>query len=156
MWPPGGLDNFFFKTEMPKNWPEFPLGLMSHMIRETCVRLLRSVAIVPCRHLGTCKTSAQSAGFEPARAEPNRFLVYRLNHSATTAGTKSVGLLGLVHSRRCTLLTARCPDAFLGSMDLMSLANRTPQNSSFASIPPVQKLCQKWDSNPRLENQTAT
>ena len=25
-----------------------------------------------------------SAGFEPARAEPNRFLVYRLNHSATT------------------------------------------------------------------------
>ena len=29
-------------------------------------------------------------GFEPARAEPNRFLVYRLNHSATTA---HVGLL---------------------------------------------------------------
>ena len=28
---------------------------------------------------------SQSAGFEPARAEPNRFLVYRLNHSATTA-----------------------------------------------------------------------
>ena len=28
---------------------------------------------------------AQSAGFEPARAEPNRFLVCRLNHSATTA-----------------------------------------------------------------------
>ena len=26
-------------------------------------------------------------GFEPARAEPNRFLVYRLNHSATTAST---------------------------------------------------------------------
>ena len=33
------------------------------------------------------KTSSQSAGFEPARAEPNRFLVYRLNHSATTAGS---------------------------------------------------------------------
>jgi hypothetical protein len=31
------------------------------------------------------KTFAQSAGFEPARAEPNRFLVYRLNHSATIA-----------------------------------------------------------------------
>ena len=29
--------------------------------------------------------SAQSAGFEPARAEPNGFLVHRLNHSATTA-----------------------------------------------------------------------
>ena len=28
---------------------------------------------------------AHSAGFEPARAEPNRFLVYRLNHSATSA-----------------------------------------------------------------------
>ena len=25
-----------------------------------------------------------SAGFEPARVEPNRFLIYRLNHSATT------------------------------------------------------------------------
>ena len=29
--------------------------------------------------------NAQSAGFEPARAEPNGFLVHRLNHSATTA-----------------------------------------------------------------------
>ena len=29
-----------------------------------------------------------SAGFEPARAEPNRFLVYRLNHSATTTCVK--------------------------------------------------------------------
>ena len=28
---------------------------------------------------------AHSAGFKPARAEPNRFLVYRLNHSAMTA-----------------------------------------------------------------------
>ena len=31
------------------------------------------------------KKNAQSAGFEPARAEPNGFLVHRLNHSATTA-----------------------------------------------------------------------
>ena len=31
------------------------------------------------------KKHAQSAGFEPARAEPNGFLVHRLNHSATTA-----------------------------------------------------------------------
>ena len=31
---------------------------------------------------------AQSAGFEPARAEPNGFLVHRLNHSATTASEK--------------------------------------------------------------------
>ena len=31
------------------------------------------------------KINSQSAGFELARAEPNRFLVYRLNHSATTA-----------------------------------------------------------------------
>ena len=34
---------------------------------------------------GPLKGLPQSAGFEPARAEPNRFLVYRLNHSATTA-----------------------------------------------------------------------
>ena len=33
---------------------------------------------------------AQSAGFEPARAEPNGFLVHRLNHSATTAMVKFV------------------------------------------------------------------
>ena len=25
------------------------------------------------------------AGFEPARAKPNRFLIYRLNHSATVS-----------------------------------------------------------------------
>ena len=31
------------------------------------------------------RKNSQSAGFEPARAEPNRFLVYRLNRSATTA-----------------------------------------------------------------------
>ena len=31
------------------------------------------------------KQNSQSAGFEPARAEPNGFLVHRLNHSATTA-----------------------------------------------------------------------
>ena len=31
------------------------------------------------------KSNPQSAGFEPARAEPNGFLVHRLNHSATTA-----------------------------------------------------------------------
>ena len=35
----------------------------------------------------------QSTGFEPVRAEPNRFLVYRLNHSATTAN----GKLGPLH-----------------------------------------------------------
>ena len=29
--------------------------------------------------------NSHSAGFEPARAEPNRFLVYRLNRSATSA-----------------------------------------------------------------------
>ena len=34
------------------------------------------------------KNDAQSAGFEPARAEPNGFLVHRLNHSATTAMKK--------------------------------------------------------------------
>ena len=32
------------------------------------------------------KNFPQSAGFEPARAEPNRFLVCRLNHSAPLGG----------------------------------------------------------------------
>ena len=31
------------------------------------------------------KKTSQSTGFEPVREDPNRFLVYRLNHSATTA-----------------------------------------------------------------------
>lgn len=35
---------------------------------------------------------SQSAGFEPARAEPNGFRVHRLNHSATTALVTSPGL----------------------------------------------------------------
>ena len=35
------------------------------------------------------KKLTQSAGFEPARAEPNGFLVHRLNHSATTAVTNT-------------------------------------------------------------------
>ena len=30
------------------------------------------------------KNNALSAGFEPAREDPNGFLVHRLNHSATT------------------------------------------------------------------------
>ena len=33
---------------------------------------------------------AQSAGFEPARGDPNRFQVCRLNHSATIADDKEV------------------------------------------------------------------
>ena len=35
---------------------------------------------------------AQWAGFEHARADPNRFLVCRLNHSATTAWYHQVGI----------------------------------------------------------------
>ena len=45
------------------------------------------------------KKHAQSAGFEPARAEPNGFLVHRLNHSATTAAVDSSGpVCGFVQS----------------------------------------------------------
>ena len=40
---------------------------------------------------------AQSAGFEPARAEPNGFLVHRLNHSATTAMTSEGFKQGQYH-----------------------------------------------------------
>jgi hypothetical protein len=31
------------------------------------------------------KKNTTPAGFEPARAKPNRFLIYRLNHSATVS-----------------------------------------------------------------------
>ena len=39
---------------------------------------------------------AQSAGFEPAWAEPNRFLVCRLNHSATTAMCQTLSMLKIL------------------------------------------------------------
>jgi hypothetical protein len=65
-----------------------------------CIHTLRHFAIIPlvaCNHtLGRLQSfpyeldhvRALWAGFEPARAEPNRFQVYRLNHSATTARGK--------------------------------------------------------------------
>ena len=43
----------------------------------------------------TLKKHAQSAGFEPARGDPNGFLVHRLNHSATTAMENPVRKLDL-------------------------------------------------------------
>ena len=42
---------------------------------------------------------AQSAGFEPARAEPNGFLVHRLNHSATTALVSELPFLAVIVQR---------------------------------------------------------
>ena len=44
---------------------------------------------------------SQSAGFEPARAEPNGFLVHRLNHSATTAMTSYVLKIGFISRNAC-------------------------------------------------------
>ena len=46
--------------------------------------MLFPIPIHKCMHV-TFKKHAQSAGFEPARGDPNGFLVHRLNHSATTA-----------------------------------------------------------------------
>ena len=46
--------------------------------------MLFPIPIHKCMHV-TFKKYAQSAGFEPARGDPNGFLVHRLNHSATTA-----------------------------------------------------------------------
>ena len=37
------------------------------------------------------------AGFEPARAKPNRFLIYRLNHSATVS--KLLNNMVMLHSK---------------------------------------------------------
>ena len=51
--------------------------------------------------------SRLSAGFEPARENPNGFLVHRLNHSATTTikrktrgGLQVKGPAGIVFSKR--------------------------------------------------------
>ena len=54
------------------------------------------------RQVGRCDKTAKaslSAGFEPAREDPNGFLVHRLNHSATTtdadhtSGLKNITLM---------------------------------------------------------------
>ena len=42
------------------------------------------------------KNVSQSTGFEPVRAEPNGFLVHRLNHSATTAFDKRKIVIDLI------------------------------------------------------------
>ena len=43
-----------------------------------------------------CKKVASPAGFEPARAEPIRFLIERLNHSAIVTCEYSGGQLFLI------------------------------------------------------------
>ena len=45
---------------------------------------------------------SQSAGFEPARAEPNGFQVHRLNHSATAADDNGCDIY-FGHGSRFTL-----------------------------------------------------
>ncbi len=56
------------------------INVLAHSRLSLCTETLEVV--------GTQNHLAQSAGFEPARAEPNRFLVCRLNHSAMTAYMK--------------------------------------------------------------------
>ena len=73
------------------------------------------------------KKYAQSAGFEPARAEPNGFLVHRLNHSATTAMKKG-WLKCAVNIALSAFLT--CISAFL-----MCISLETPYA--------VQESCQR-------------
>ena len=51
---------------------------LSHL---TWIRKIQSAAFME----STQNIGAQLTGFEPVRAEPNGFLVHRLNHSATTA-----------------------------------------------------------------------
>ena len=50
------------------------------------------------------KKSPWSAGFEPARAEPNRFLVYRLNHSATTTSLEDIREIFNQYLVRCSAM----------------------------------------------------
>ena len=71
------------------------------------------------------KSYAQSAGFEPARAEPNGFLVHRLNHSATTAAMK-LGILNIGAITDISFLTemlysfkVNLPDARVGKAQVI-------------------------------------
>ena len=50
---------------------------------------------------------SQLTGFEPVRAEPNRFLVYRLNRSATTASVYN-DAIPLSDFFNCPLTSAAC------------------------------------------------
>ena len=56
----------------------FEIGIASSLALHHCVRWLE-----PWKSIKK-KKSTLSAGFEPARGDPNGFLVHRLNHSATT------------------------------------------------------------------------
>ena len=49
-----------------------------------CERRTLPIELIPHAYDSRTKM-ATPAGFEPARAKPNRFLIYRLNHSATVS-----------------------------------------------------------------------
>ena len=73
-----------------------PNGFRVHRLNHSATTAVHSRCHILCVYAGELRCvctnfvfeeekCAQSAGFEPARAEPNGFLVHRLNHSATTA-----------------------------------------------------------------------
>ena len=61
-------------------WAKYPL-LYPHNIRQGRSRSLEiGLKVKNLSHFQ--KENTTSAGFEPARAEPKKFLILRLNHSA--------------------------------------------------------------------------
>ena len=78
------------------------LYTIEHM---TSITYLACIVIISCQTTTVLQNSDKtakaslSAGFEPAREDPNGFLVHRLNHSATTtdgehlSGLKNITLM---------------------------------------------------------------
>ena len=101
----GYPDRHFTANNADRWWPMFSRYSFLHQIKlvESCLHasaLLRWInmwflvsmvqwltlcTLNPWTQIPAWKDFPQSTGFEPVRAEPNRFLVCRLNHSATTA-----------------------------------------------------------------------
>ena len=69
-----------FSVLFSKNWRI----RVSIPVPRRCERRTLPIELIPHLHVYTGKM-ATPAGFEPARAKPNRFLIYRLNHSATVS-----------------------------------------------------------------------
>ena len=81
-----------------------------------CERRTLPIELIP--HASDSRTKmATPAGFEPARAKPNRFLIYRLNHSATVSS--------LADNKKSNPGGTRTPKLVLRSQARYPLRHRT-------------------------------
>ncbi len=72
------MDGSEYRVSATKRWRI----RVSIPVPRRCERRTLPIELIPL--VGYQKV-ATPAGFEPARAKPNRFLIYRLNHSATVS-----------------------------------------------------------------------